>query len=97
MEKIGNPPLDAASRFAFDNLTQGVLDHSLLMWYALDTHSGQRVWVIGRRINPDKVLPLAILEPNSELIVKRYAPAVSGMGWDYSQVETAIIKPNGSK
>jgi hypothetical protein len=85
VEKIGAPPLDAASRFAFDNLTESVKDRSILMWYALDTQTGRPCWVIGRRINEGQVLPLGVLEPDSEVLVKRYAPATV-TGWDYSQI-----------
>jgi hypothetical protein len=93
MEKIGNQqPLDAGTRWAFDHLVDGVKDRTLLIWYALDTQTNRPAWIIGRKINETQVLPLAILEPESMRIVKRFAPAIPGTGWDFSQTDHPLFK-----
>ena len=95
MENIGPPLQDPQVRFMLDNLIDGVKDQSVLLWQALDTHTHEVVWVIGRQIKEGSVLPLALLQPSSQATVERYAPAKPGGGWDYRMIQnnSPIIKP----
>jgi len=70
-----------------DNLIDGVKDESVLLWQALDTHTHEIVWVVGRKIKEGSVLPLALLQPSSQATVERYAPAKPGGGWDYRMIQ----------
>lgn len=99
MEARGAPLDNPQVRFALDNLLDGVKTDSLLVWQAFDTHEHKIVWIMGRKIKATdetvSVLPLAILEPESGLMVKRYAPALAPGRFDYSQIPRGlIVTPN---
>jgi hypothetical protein len=91
MEARGAPLNDAQVRFALDNLLEGLKTDSLLVWQAFDTLEHRVVWIVGRKIKVTEVtvsvLPMAILEPDSSALVKRYAPALTPDKFDYSKVE----------
>jgi hypothetical protein len=88
MDNNDMPPLmDHNVRFYFDNIVDGSKDKTLLLWEALDTQTDEKVWIIGRRLPENKVLPLAILKPNSPSVVKRYAPANGDGTWNYEQIQ----------
>jgi hypothetical protein len=95
MESRGSPLNDHQARFALDNLLDGVKTDSLLVWQAFDTHEHKVVWIVGRKVKVTSenvsVLPLAILEPDSGVMVKRYAPALSPGRFDYSQIPQGLI------
>lgn len=86
------PMQDPQIRFIFDHLVDSVKDQSMLLWEALDTHTKERVWIIGRRVSETKVMPLAKLLPDTRETVSRYAPSLMDGTWDMSQI-TGIIKP----
>ena len=93
MERLGHSPFDEpGTRFALDNIRDGVKDDSMIVWEAHDTKEDKAVWVLGRKIPPPdgkeglSVLPCAILLGDSMAAVKRYAPAFRD-GWDYSRIE----------
>lgn len=91
------PLMDPRIQFTLDNLIDGVKTESIICWQALDTHTGGIVLIIGRHIEENKVLPLAILQPDSMATVKRYAPSKPGGGWEMSQIEgSKIILPKQS-
>lgn len=90
MHSLGPPLIDPQARLTLDHLLDGVKTESLLLWQVLDTHTGRPEWVLGRRISETDVLPVALLLLDSGEVVKRYAPAKGGGGWDMSQIE----KPN---
>jgi hypothetical protein len=99
MEARGAPLNDHHARFALDNLLDGVKTDSLLVWQAFDTLDHRIVWIVGRKVKTTNetvsVLPLAILEPDSGAMVKRYAPALAPGQFDYSQIpKGVIITPN---
>lgn len=88
--------LDFHTRFAFDNIRDGIGDGTLIMWPAYDNVEHREVWIVGRRVK-DKVMPIAALL-NSVDAVKRYAPAIHGgpenRDYDFSQVTGGrIIRP----
>jgi hypothetical protein len=95
MESRGGPLNDHQVRFTLDNLLDGVKTDSLLVWQAFDTFEHRVVWIVGRKtkITGDSVsvLPLAILEPDSGAMVKRYAPAIRPGQYDYSQIPKSVI------
>jgi hypothetical protein len=98
MERLGISPFDdPGTRFALDNIRDGLKDDSLLVWEAHDTLEDKAVWILGRKIpsasNPAKieVLPCARLFSDSLEVVRRYAPAGPDGRWDYSQVAKKII------
>ena len=92
MEALANHPFnDPGSRFALDNLIDGLKDDSLVIWEALDTGNSEPVWIIGRKVkeladSSLNVLPCAMLLGNSLAAIGRYAPARPGGGWDYSKI-----------
>lgn len=94
MINLGPDKLSHLTRFAFDNIIDGVRDSTLLMWQAWDSQENREVWIIGRKVKEDKVMPVAVLLDNSVAAVKRYAPARGpGKDYDFSQVERRIIRP----
>jgi hypothetical protein len=91
---LGPDSLSHQTRFLFDNIIDGVRDGTLLMWQAWDTTENREVWVLGRKVPPDKVVPVATLVESSVAAVKRYAPARGpGKEYDFSQVDSKIIRP----
>lgn len=99
MEARGAPLNDPGVRFALDNILDGLKDDSALVWQALDTDSGRIEWIMGRKTKIENgtvtVLPCAILVGRPDLLVKRYAPAVSPGHFDYSKIPgRAIITPD---
>jgi hypothetical protein len=89
MEKIGKDSLDPPVRFILDSLVEGIKDNTLIVWRALDTHTGLPVWILGRRINQTQVLPIGYVEPDSGVLVNRFAPAMPDGSWDFSQIKPA--------
>lgn len=87
------PLQDPQIRFIFDNLVDSVKDQTLLLWEALDTRTQGRVWILGRRIGENSVMPLGQLLPDTRDTVQRFAPAAKDGGWDMSQIPGHIIKP----
>jgi hypothetical protein len=91
---LGPDSLDHKTRFLFDNIIDGVRDSSMLMWQAWDTVENKEVWILGRKVSPEKVMPVAILVESPAVAVKRYAPARGpGKDYDYSQVDSKIVRP----
>lgn len=90
----GSSALDHGSRFAWDNIIDGVRDESLILWPALDTVEMREVWIVGRRVK-DRCLPVAVLLSSSPLAVKRYAPATGPGEYDTGQIDqkSRIIRP----
>ena len=89
---LGPEKLNHQTRFAFDNIIDGVRDSTLLLWEAWDNQESRQVWVIGRKVQ-DKVLPVGVLLESSVDAVKRYAPAIGPKDYDFSQIERRIIRP----
>jgi hypothetical protein len=94
MERLGYSPFDdPGTRFALDNIRDGIKDDSVVVWEAHDTFEDKAVWILGRKIHssadPSRidVLPCALLLGDSLKVVRRYAPAGPDGRWDYSQVE----------
>jgi hypothetical protein len=86
--------LEFMTKFVYDNVIDGARDNSLIMWPALDVATSQEVFILGRRVKEDKVLPVAILICDSLAAVKRYAPR-KGLreDYDFSMIESRIIRP----
>jgi len=100
MERLSHHPFeDPGTRFALDNIRDGMKDESMVLWEAHDTKEDKVIWMLGRKLPPEngeiRVLPCAILIGDSFACTKRYAPAHPNGGWDYSQIEggTKIITP----
>jgi hypothetical protein len=103
MERLGYSPFDdPGTRFALDNIRDGIKDDSLLVWEAHDTLENKVVWILGRKIrsslDPSRsdVFPCALLFCDSLKVVRRYAPAGPDGKWDYSQVEGAVKVQGGT-
>jgi len=92
MINLGPDSLDHGTRFLFDNILDGVRDGTCLMWQAWDAEESRKVWILGRKVPPDKVLPIAVLL-NPANAVKRYAPAKGPDDFDWSQITSRIIRP----
>jgi hypothetical protein len=78
-------PMEHRMRFIFDNITDGVRDESILMFKAFDIRENQEVWILGRKVGEDKVMPVALLLDSMDA-VKRYAPNTGKDNYDFSQV-----------
>lgn len=91
------PLQDPQIRFIFDNLVDGIKDQSVFLWEVLDTHTGERQWILGRKLGETtNVMPLALLLPETPKTVARYAPARGDGTWDSSRIvakDSVIIKP----
>lgn len=98
MEARGAPLDDSRTRFALDHLLDGVKTDSLLVWQAFDTVEHRVVWLVGRKTQTTtetvSVLPLAVLEPDSGAMIKRYAPALAPGKFDYSRIGADLVTPS---
>jgi hypothetical protein len=92
-----NPLQDPKIRYLFDHLVDSIKDQSLILWEALDTHTQEKVWMLGRNLGEGKVLPMGQLLPDSTRTVQRFAPSNLDGTWDFSQIKdpnAKIITPS---
>lgn len=87
MMRTPKPLEDPQIRFMFDNLIDSVKDQTLLLWEALDTHTNDKVWMLGRNLGQGRVLPMGRLMPDTNQTVKRFAPANMDGTWDMTQIK----------
>lgn len=78
--------LDFKIRFAIDNIKDGIKDETIVAWPALDTKEERPVWLVGRKVSENKVMPLALLL-DSEEAVKRFAPEMKDGEYDFTQIQ----------